>query len=341
MDPQIRELGWSVVRGLLPYPDPFRRRRIRSLSRNLVRCDPWPGNEATPLQLTELALLRALWLQRITRRAARFRQLEAAGVLARSAIENCILGLYCLYCENPMDRLRGSNAGAIEDLFQYLVDDDALKSEFIKLAQETIGGSGRLPNVFRMAEKVANSTSSDLTRDMYKRLYVPLSTLMTHANGLTLLRHVKSDNSLSQRPTFPWLRRSAVRTVDTCVGVLALAVSNRSGLSAERFAEYANDHLKRSLAPLVVMAGRHMRYSIRWLAVLKGLRDLNAGRKYALSTQFEVDPWEVRESKIRHYVTSTMSVFDPGENAELYDKMLDILVTIIVGAKPEESNSNS
>jgi hypothetical protein len=47
-------LALALFRGLLPYPDPQRQRRIRRSARGLVTCDPWPGNAATGVDVAQL-----------------------------------------------------------------------------------------------------------------------------------------------------------------------------------------------------------------------------------------------------------------------------------------------
>ncbi|PZG01485.1 hypothetical protein C1I99_07030 [Micromonospora deserti] len=52
--------------------------------------------------------MRLLWLQRETRRAVRTRQREAAALLARTSMETCILGLWCLHNPTAASKLRTS-----------------------------------------------------------------------------------------------------------------------------------------------------------------------------------------------------------------------------------------
>ncbi len=55
-------------------------------------------------------------------------------------------------------------------------------------------------------------------------MYVPLSEVFVHANGLSLLRHVGAEGKMLDEPAYPWARRYAVRTADGCVGLLAVAI---------------------------------------------------------------------------------------------------------------------
>lgn len=114
----IRGLTQLVAHRVLPYPDPVRRRRMRKLARDLVNCEPWPGNDATSLQIAQLAMLRLLWLERMTRRAATLQQRDATALLARSAVETCISSMYWLQTEDATSRLTGDNAKSLRKMLK-------------------------------------------------------------------------------------------------------------------------------------------------------------------------------------------------------------------------------
>jgi hypothetical protein len=328
----------SILRTLVisntPYPDPIRRRRIRAQARELVRCDPWPGNEATPSQVAQLSLLRAMWLQRETRRAARSRQREAIALLTRASVENCIVGLYCLHTVDPVDQLRGDNATSVRRLFGYLTDSGAVTSSLIDIVHDSVGGTGQLPSVKDMAEAVARVTGEATANDLYKRLYIPLSTFFAHANASALLRHVKSDDSLQDVPMFPWTIRSAVRTSDACVGIIAAAVGRTSGMPVEHFVEYAKAHMRRSMAPLATFVGRNLRHSVDWKLLPSALRVVIASRTYFNSADFATDSWEVRKQKLRNALEKPLGVLRVDMPEELRQRFIDEWVTTLVGPPP-------
>src|ERR1700716_1860827 len=114
--PTTRSLLSLLFQTLLPYWDPFRRRRIRTAARGLVSRTPWPGDEATPQDVAELALLRLLWLQPATHPAALLRQFGGTMLLARAAVEACIAAHYWLVTENAAGRLGGGNAWPLQRL---------------------------------------------------------------------------------------------------------------------------------------------------------------------------------------------------------------------------------
>jgi hypothetical protein len=339
----LREMAIQIVKGVLPYPDVLQRWRVRRQARGLIRFAPWPGNDATPLHLAQLCLVRSLALQRQVHRAVRWRQPEAAALLARSSVENTILGLWCLYANEPMERLRGSVGQVTKGVFRYLAEGDIWKSKLIDLLVEEIGGSGSLPTIYDMADTVRKEIEADLTTDLYKRIYAPLSSFFSHANGLVLMRHIKSNGSPRYRPSYPWHRRGPVRVADACLGVMALAVSVRleepSGV-AGLFANYADAHMSRSLAPLPVMAGRGIRRSFKWRRVPIAIERFRDGVRYYHSAKGKSDPWETREERVRSDITKIMSVLEPDEPTNVFPKMVDILVTMLVGERPGSPQTN-
>jgi len=84
-----------------------------------------------------------------------------------------------------------------------------------------------------MADAVQTKADSSLTTDLYRRLYVPLSSFFTHANGLALMRQLKSDGSARFRPSYPWHRRGPVRAADACLGIMAFVICGRLDQPAE------------------------------------------------------------------------------------------------------------
>lgn len=314
-----------IVRSALPYWDPFRRRRVRRAARQLVECSPWPGDDATAMDVAQLALLRLLWLQRETRRAARWRQSEAAALLARTSIETCLTGMYCLYAVDPVQQLRGDNAKSLGRMLGYLVSDGGLTPDVVAEAVRSLAGSpGPYPNVKQMADKVASGTGEAFATDMYDRLYVPTSTFFVHARGLALLRHINRDDTLLDRPEFPWTMRSAVRTADACVGILAAFIARRTrdGKAVGPFLEYANAHMKRSMTPLAMAGARGILRSVKWRRAPGGARVLLDLRRYYASGQAASDPPEVREARTREGYEKLLEVIgikasDPGMKAVL------------------------
>src|SRR5262245_66414723 len=86
----VLAVSWQLLRGVLPYPDLLRRWRVNRRAHKLITCRYWPGDDATGMDAAQLALLRLLWLRRLTRNAVGMRRDEDAVLLARASIETCI-----------------------------------------------------------------------------------------------------------------------------------------------------------------------------------------------------------------------------------------------------------
>lgn len=297
----------SVVRGLLPYPDPACRRRVRVAARGLVRCEPWPADDATTsVDVAGLALLRVLWLQRVCRRSALLRNTEAVILAARSSVEACILGLYCLHHEDVVAGLRAANIKALNQILRYLVDDGFVTKDLLDQSLAHLGQPGEAPNIGAMTTKIETATGSSGAVSLYRRFYVPSSTFFAHANAASLLRHVGSDDSLTERPIMPWTQRSAVHISDAAVGVLAAAMAANAGAPVAAFERYANAHLARAFTPLAVVAGRGLRRTVRLAEIPAVLRSIQGLRRYLASPQARTDPPEVRDARIREDIEDAL-----------------------------------
>lgn len=103
----LARLAWSVARAVLPYPDLPRRSWMRRRAFRLVTLPRWPAEGAVSGgDAAQLALLRALHLQRLAHRAARYRHGEEAALIARTAIDNVLVGLYCLHHDDAVTKLQ-------------------------------------------------------------------------------------------------------------------------------------------------------------------------------------------------------------------------------------------
>jgi hypothetical protein len=163
----VASLARLLLRSMLPCPDPLRRRRIRQAARGLVTCTRWPGDNATPEDIAQLALLRLLWLQRQTRRAGRWRQVEATALLARACIETCLAGLYWLYGDDQVEKMGGNNAKSFRRLMSYIADGDPISPTLVKEVAATFGTATDLPSLLDMANVVAAKTHESFATDVY------------------------------------------------------------------------------------------------------------------------------------------------------------------------------
>jgi hypothetical protein len=160
-----------VLRGVLPYPDPVRRARVRRRARNLAARDPWPQDEAaaTGLDYATLALLRTLALQRATRRAVRNRDREGAALLARTSMETCILGLWCVHIPEAADRLRAAELKVAPAMLTFVSYTGLIPDTLIKHAVDALGQPKQLPTVRSMAEQIDEKTGATLAIPLVRR----------------------------------------------------------------------------------------------------------------------------------------------------------------------------
>ena len=256
----LKNLVWPFVRSLLPLPDLVRRLRVRRAAMRLVALEAWPSDDATTgPDVAQLAMLRLLWLQRETRSLTRGRHREAAVLMSRSALETCILGLYCLLAEDPVSKLRESalksGLGVFSALLDGMVPEDILKDAIATLG---VANKSITDNVKDMAAFIDRKLGESGASKLYSLVYAPISNYFSHANAGSLIRHVSSDDTLRMHPLNAWVRRSPVRVADSCVGILAVHLARYEGQSAERFSKYAEAHLRRILPPLTSLVGKRM-----------------------------------------------------------------------------------
>lgn len=244
---------WQLLRGVLPYPDLRRRWRINRRVHKLVTCRQWPGDEATGMDAAQLALLRLLWLQRLTHNAVSMRREEDAVLLARASIETCIVGLYCVHSGDAIAQLSAPSYGTAGPV-PYLTNADLGSRAAIDSAVLALGEVGPDLNIRDLALWLEREHGLVLATGLYHRYYVPLSHLFTHAYAFGLMRHVRPDGTLRRRPAFPWVKRSAARMADGCTAVLAGSIADKTGIPSELFHGSATAHLDRLLTPALVFA---------------------------------------------------------------------------------------
>jgi hypothetical protein len=244
---------WQLLRGVLPYPDLRRRWRINRRAHKLVTCRQWPGDDATGMDAAQLALLRLLWLQRLTHNAVSMRRDEDAALLARASIETCIVGLYCIHSGDAIAHLSAPSYGSSGPV-PYLTNAELGSPAAIDSAVLALGEVGPDLNIRDLALWLEREHGLVLATGLYHRYYVPLSHLFTHAYAFALMRHVRPDGTLRRRPAFPWVKRSAARMADGCTAVLAASIADKTGTPSELFHRSATAHLDRLLTPALVFA---------------------------------------------------------------------------------------
>jgi hypothetical protein len=318
---------------MLPYPDLARRGQVRRRARDLATRDPLPQDETamTGLDYARLALLRSLWLQRETRRAVRTRQREAAALLARTSMETCILGLWCLHHPDAATKLRLSEIKTAPAMLSFLSSTDLIPDTVIRQAVRKLGEPEKLPDVRSMTEQIDAKTGATLAIHLYDQAYRPASQYFTHATNSALLRHVTHERRRTTRPASSWVRRAPVRLADACVGLLAGAIANHVAAPTELFQRYAEAHAGRVLPPLLTTIGKGL---VRKLSItdlihtLKQVRDL---RTYLARTPPDTnEAADERERRVRELYDTLTARLDLDVPPKAMQPIVDHLVAKVL-----------
>lgn len=303
---------WQFLRGVLPYPDLRRRWRVRRRALKLVTCEDWPGENATGLDAAQLALLRLVWLQRLTRNAVVERRAEDAAMLARAALETCIVGLYCVHSGDPIAHLSAASHRSAGRVVSYLSDADLGSKAAMDGAVQALSELGPEVNVRDLALWLEREHELVIAAKLYHSYYVPLSHLFTRSYGFALMRHVEPDGRIRRKPAFPWLRRSAVRMADGCVGVLAANIADKSGIPSALFLRYATDHLDRLMTPALAFTVKGALRSVPWYRYPRTFRAIIEAQRDA--SGLDRDDESVRQDARRSETPG--APFEPGQDFE-------------------------
>ena len=326
-------LARMVLRGVLPYPDLMRRARVRRRARDLAARDLWPQDETavTGLDYAKAALLRALWLQHETRRAVRTRQREAAALLARTSMETCIIGLWCLHDPDAVSKLRAAEIKLAPNLLTFLSSTGLVPEALIRQAVRALGETDKqLPDVRSMAVHVDAKTGATLAIHLYDLAYRPASHYFTHASSSALLRHVTRERRRTIRPANPLARRTPVRLADACAGVLAGAIAFQVGASTELFQRYAEGHAERVLPPLLTMIGKGMARQFSLADVWRGLRQTREMQVY-MSRVLPDEAPEAREARVRDLFATLVTKLDLDDvPTEAIQPIIDHFVAMVI-----------
>jgi hypothetical protein len=119
-----------------------RRIQVRRAATRMGAGKPFPDSDATGTEAASIALLRALILQKQTRRTVRMRNREAAAPLARSAVDSCINGRHCLYRDGAVKELDGAENRSVRRVLAYLTDTGLVTQDSIDAAVDAMGAKG-------------------------------------------------------------------------------------------------------------------------------------------------------------------------------------------------------
>jgi hypothetical protein len=330
---------WPLVRvillGLGPCPDVSARYRMRRDARRLVTLATWPDMAATSADAAQLAMLRALDLQKKTRRAALLRQGEAATMLARSALENLFLGLYCHRSPGAISELHAGNLKAASDMLSLIPGVFGATEDVVKRCVAALGQPAKSYLTVRaMVEVIDKANGNNSALAIYRQFYGPLSNFTVHASGGTLMRHVGRRGRLKRRPSKSWTRRSAVRLADAAAGVLAADLAQHSDARSESLEGYANRHSERALLPAAVLAaGGTSRGSVRPASWPRRLATVKDTYRYLWKGQASADTLAERIAYVRQAFTSILNFegtdLPPGALDPFIDYVAEMLATIV------------
>jgi hypothetical protein len=320
-----------LVLSSLPVPDLFSRHKVRRTARSLVKCDPWPGMEATGTDAAQLALLRILHLQKATRTAVRSRQDEAATMLARVAIETLITGLYCVHEPTAVARLQGEAMRQLTPIVGFLVDAGLLTADVLaeSIQRLDLGAPAKGPGVEEMARLVDTAAGASIASGLYNRFYRPTSNLALHAGAASLLRHVRGDGSLARRPSRVWGRRSPARIADACLGALTAVLADRAGVPRQHAARYADRHGERAVAPVIAISLGGLGRGLRPRQVLAVIGRVRTFGEYIRSGEDADDP-AVRTARIRAEMAYLLTIPGLDIPVDALEPYLDFIAAKIV-----------
>ena len=327
----LREMIWPVLRCMVPYPDLPRRRRVRRKARDLIACEPWPGDNATGDDAAQLALYHLLWLQRETHRAVRWHRSETAALLARESVETYIVGTYCLHTDSAVPRLVAVDSKAARRAVAYLPEAGLVSQAAIDDAASAMPNPGPDLKLNDLVAALEHDHDLKAPRLLYERYYRLLSHFFAHPSAFALMRHVGPDRKLRRKPQSPWSRRSAARLTDTCTGLMAQAVAEANARPAVLFVSYAEAHFERVLLPAAVVAMKGWREAVTWRGLPEALRTLVALRQYTHGGGCTDSP-AVREARVREGFTKVFAVLGERASADSFQLGIDEAVSKIVAA---------
>jgi hypothetical protein len=326
--------AWNILRAVLPYPDLPRRVWIRHHAFALVKIKHWPEDEdaVTGADAAQLALLRALYLQRLTHRAVRYRNREEAALLARTAIDNLLVGLYCLYHQDAIKQLTGGEYLALRRITAYLTRDGELFSrEALLDAADALGERGHDLNLKEVAEWLNRQHGLLIAVQLYEGYYAPLSHFFQHSSGFALMCHIRPGGKLRHRPAFPWTRRSAARIADGCAGLMAVHVAKETGAPSKQFLSYTAGHLDRTLTPTFVATAKRWLHTIGWRKFAGTLGTIVEFGRYVRQPGSQGSPAE-REAHVRKQFEEMLSNVAPGMPEAAFRPIVDELVARVVAS---------
>ena len=208
----------------------------------------------------DLALLRALTLERELRRASLLRSRESVAAMTRGVIESVLRGLYVLIdTAETSDRL-GAEAIRHVRKFSFLGEPAAAKV-FGGLGDAYSGEFERgMPDLRQVAAAVDAHhdfqifTEQQLGAYLYHDWYLPLSNLSVHPSGAALSRYYRFRSSVVlKRPWQVIPRRGAIRVADGAIAYLLIAILKNRDAEVAWLRPYAERQIARANIPIAML----------------------------------------------------------------------------------------
>jgi hypothetical protein len=214
-------------------------------------------------------------------------------------------------------------------MLTFLSDAGLIPEHLIKQAVHAIGEPQKLLDVRSMTAQIDAKTGATLAIHLYDLAYRPASQYFTHATNSALLRHVTPERRYSVRPTNPWVRRTPVRLVDACVGLLAGAIAVQAGDSKELFLQYSEDHARRVLPPFLVTVSKGISQKLSGSDLVRTLQQARAVKAY-LSGAGRNDPQVQREARLRDLYETLITRMDLDLPPDVMQPIIDHLVSKVL-----------
>lgn len=211
----------------------------------------------------ELALLRALTLERELRRASLLRSRESVAAMTRGVIESVLRGLYVLIdSEEAHDRLVTE---AMRHLRKFSFFGDAAPAAAFTSLGDVYGGDFErgMPDLRKVAETVDAHydmrifTGQQLGAYLYHDWYLPLSNLSVHPSGAALSRYYRFRSSdVTKRPWQVIPRRGAIRAADGAIAFLLSAILKSRDEEVPWLQPYAERQIAKANIPMAILLMR-------------------------------------------------------------------------------------
>lgn len=236
-------------------------RRLRKEARAVVRLGrPFQGADAS---FAELALLRALTLERELRVASLFRSRESVAAMSRGVVESVLRGLYILIDpDSGRGRLEVEAQGHLGKMSVF--GDESLGRILREAAASRTDNFQRgMPDLRQVAVAVDEHHQFEavpghgLGRYLYHDWYLPLSNLSVHPSGSALSRYYRIRTRIIRRRPWGFVpRRGAIRMADGSIAYLVIALRDSTGADTTWLRRYASRQLVSANVPLVILGVR-------------------------------------------------------------------------------------